>query len=212
MHRLAHAVVAAERERKVRNAPGDAHAGAATLDLACAFDEGLGVRGVLLDARRDGQDVGVEDDVLRPVPRFLSQQAVRARADVDLALDGVGLALLVEGHHDSRGSELAHPARFLEECLLALLEADRVAYALALQALEARFEHGPLRAVDHDRNARDLRLGRDEVQELDHRRFRVEEVGVHVHVQQVGAAAHLVERDLNGPGEVARLDEAAESL
>ena len=31
---------------------------------------------------------------------FLGQDPIRAAADFDLALEGVGLALLVEGHHD----------------------------------------------------------------------------------------------------------------
>ena len=38
----------------------------------------------------------------------------------------------------------------------------------------------------------------------------VEQVGVHVDVEQVRAAAHLVDRDLDGAGEVAGLDQLAE--
>ena len=58
--------------------------------------------------------------------------------------------------------------------------------------------HRPLRAVDHDRQARDLGLGRDVVQELGHRALGVEHALVHVDVEDVGAAAHLIERDLGG--------------
>ena len=39
----------------------------------------------------------------------------------------------------------------------------------------------------------------------------LEQVGVHVHVEHVRAAAHLLERDLDGAGEVAALDEPAEA-
>ena len=39
----------------------------------------------------------------------------------------------------------------------------------------------------------------------------LEQVGVHVDVEDVGAAAHLLERDLDGAGEVAGLDQAAEA-
>ena len=71
--------------------------------------------------------------------------------------------------------------------------------------------HAPARAVDHHRQPRHLGLGRDHVQERAHRLLALEQVGVHVHVERVRAAAHLLERDLDRAGEVARLDEAAEA-
>ena len=54
---------------------------------------------------------------------LLGQQPVGALADLDLALGGVGLARLVEGHHHDRGAVAAHLARLVEEVGLALLEA-----------------------------------------------------------------------------------------
>ena len=63
--------------------------------------------------------------------------------------------------------------------------------------------HRPLRAVDHDRDARDLRLGRDVVEERRHRLLGVEHALVHVDVDDVGAAAHLLERDVDRLGVVA---------
>ena len=65
VHRLADRVVAAEREAEVRDAARRAHAGAALLDQRQALDERARVVVVLLDARRDGEHVRVEDDVLR---------------------------------------------------------------------------------------------------------------------------------------------------
>jgi hypothetical protein len=53
-------------------------------------------------------------------PTGLRQQLVRALADRDLALDRVGLALLVERHHDHGRAVAADLARLLEERLLAL--------------------------------------------------------------------------------------------
>ena len=44
-----------------------------------------------------------------------------------------------------------------------------------------------------------------------HARFRVEHALVHVDVEQVGAAAHLVERDLQGGLVVVGLDQPAEA-
>ena len=68
-----------------------------------------------------------------------------------------------------------------------------------------------LRAVDHDRQPRHLGLGRDHVEERAHRLLALEQVGVHVDVEDVRAAAHLLERDLDRAGEVVALDQAAEA-
>ena len=160
---------------------------------------------------RDREHVRVEDDVLGREADLVDEQPVRALADRHLALDRVRLTLLVERHHDDAGAVAAHDPRLLEELLLPLLEAERVDDALALEAFEACLEHGPARAVDHDRQPRDLGLGRDQVEEGRHRLLAVEQVGVHVHVEEVRAAAHLLERDLDRVLVVVRLDQAAEA-
>jgi hypothetical protein len=166
---------------------------------------------VLLHPGRDREHVRVEDEVLRREADVASEQVVGATADRDAAVDVRGLALLVERHHDDAGAVVADPPRLAQELLLALLEADRVDDPLALDALQAGLEHRPTRAVDHDRQTGDLRLRRDHVQEPAHRLLALEQVGVHVHVEHVRAAAHLLERDLDGAGEVVRLDEAPEA-
>ncbi len=61
---LAHGVVAAERERDVGDAAAGEDAGQLRLEAAHGLDEGHRVAGVLLDAGADGEDVGVDDDVL----------------------------------------------------------------------------------------------------------------------------------------------------
>ena len=72
---------------------------------------------VLLDAGGDREDVRIEDDVFGREADLLRQQLVGALADRDLALDRVGLALLVERHDDDGGAVRAHLARVLEERL-----------------------------------------------------------------------------------------------
>ena len=123
---------------------------------------------------------------------------------VDLALDRVGLPGLVERHHDDAGAVLLDEARLVQEVGLAFLQADRVDDALALHALQPGLDDRPLRAVDHHRHARDLRLGRDVVQERRHRLLGVEHALVHVDVDHVRAAADLFGGDLHGLGVVAR--------
>ena len=86
---------------------------------------------------RDGEDVRVEDDVGRVEACAAREQVEGAAADADLALDRLGLALLVERHDDDAGAVATDLPRLGEEVGLALLQADRVGDPLALQALEA---------------------------------------------------------------------------
>ena len=81
---------------------------------------------------------------------------------------------------------------------------------LALHALQPRLDHRPLGGVDHDRHARDVGLRGDEVQEAHHRGFRIEHALVHVDVDDLRAARHLLARDVERGGVVAGLDELAE--
>ncbi len=140
-------------------------------------------------------------------PALLCEQAVRALADLDLALDRIGLAPLVEGHHDDRRAVAADEPRLVQEVGFAFLQRDGVHDRLALHALQARLDDGPLRAVDHHRHARDLRLCRDVAQERGHRLLGVEHGFVHVDVDQVRATAHLLERDGRGFPEVVVFDQ-----
>ena len=53
--------------------------------------------------------------VLGPEAGLLGEQLVRAGEDVDPPLDGVGLALLVERHHDDRRAVPAAEPRLAQE-------------------------------------------------------------------------------------------------
>ncbi len=63
---------------------------------------------------------------------------------------------------------------------------------LLLNALQAGLDHFPLGGVDHDRHARDVGLGGDQVEEGDHGRLRVQHAFVHVDVDHLGAGFHLL--------------------
>ena len=210
--RLAHRLVAAEREAHVGHAARHLRARQVLLDPARRVDEVDGVVVVLLDARRDREDVRVEDDVLGREADLVDQDAVRALADLGLALEGVGLALLVEGHHDRRGAVAAHQPGLAAELVLAFLHRDRVDDALALQALQAGLDHAPLRRVDHHRHAGDLGLAGHEVQEAHHRRLAVEHRLVHVDVDDLRAVLDLLARDGQRLLELAGQDHAGERL
>ncbi len=210
VHRLSHRVVPAKREREVRDPAGDEGARAALLEERNRLDERLREAGVLLDPRGHRQHVRVEDDVLGTEPGLTDQEVVCPAEDLDLALDRLGLPTLVEGHDDNPRPVATDGPCLLEEGVLALLQRDGVDDALPLQALETRLERREPRAVDHDREPRRFRLRRDQVQERRHRLLGVEQIGVHVDVEQVRAAAHLLESDRYGALEVVRLDQLAE--
>jgi hypothetical protein len=76
---------------------------------------------------------------------------------------------------------------------------------------EAGLQHLEARAVDDDRDACDLGLGRDQPQEPRHRLDRVEQVGVHVHVEKVRAAPNLLECHVDGGRVVICLDQLPEA-
>ena len=180
------------------------------LDAANGLDVGNRVAGVLFDAGADGEDVRVEDDLVGGEAGLLGQEPVGAPADLELALDRVGLAGFVEGHDDDCRAVAAGQPSLAQELLLAFLERDRVHDRLAADAAQPGLDDRPLGRVDDDRDAGDGRLRGDEVQEVGHRRFRVEQGLVHVHVDGLGARLHLAAGDLERAVEVAFDDLAGE--
>ena len=210
VHRLAHGVVPAEGERDVRDAARDLRVRQLGLDAARRLEEGEGVVGVLLDARPDGQDVRVEEDVLRREALLVDEDPVGAPADLHLAVGRRRLPLLVERHDDRGGAVPPHRPGPLAERRLAVLQADRVDDGLPLQARQPRLDDLPAGAVDHDRDPRDVGVGREEVQEAAHRGDRVEHPLVHADVEDVRAPFHLLARDAERPLVVARRDELRE--
>ena len=134
VHRLAHRFVAAERKRDVGDAARNVRAFELGADVDRRFEECLGVVGVLFDAGRDREDIRIEDDVFRR-KASIDQCVVRARTNLDLALGGIGLPLLVKRHHHGRGPKAAHALGMFEKLRLAFLQRNRVHDRLALRAL-----------------------------------------------------------------------------
>ena len=194
VHRLPDALVAAEGEGEVGDAPRDQGTRGGGPDSGDRVEELDGVAVVLGDAGGDGEDVRVEDDVLGRKARPFGQQPVGAPADGDLAGGIHRLSLLVERHHDDGGAEPADPAGGGEEGLFTVLERQRVDHPLAGKRAEPGLDDLEARAVHHDREPRDVGLHGDQPQEPAHGGLGLEEALVHVHVEQVGAARDLVPR------------------
>src|SRR3546814_7682124 len=140
---------------------------------ACAYlldglDEIERITAMLIDAGGDGEDIGIEDGALGR-KAVGDEQLVGSLANLDLAFLRVGLADLVERHHDDGGAIVAAFSGVVEELRFAFLHADRIDDRLARHAFEARLDHAPFRAVYHEGHAGDVGLGGDPLQEGDHR-------------------------------------------
>ena len=210
MHRAAHGLVAAEAEAQIGQAAAGLRLGAALLDLGHRLDEIQAVTVVLLDPRRDREDVGIEDDVLGR-EADPDQQIIGARTDFDLARLRIGLPRLVEGHDDHCRTVIAADTRVIEEGLLALFHRDRIDDRLARYAFQPRFDHVEFRTVDHHRHARDVGLGGDQLEEGGHRVLRVEQAFVHIDVDDLRAVLDLLARDFDGGLVIARHDQLLEA-
>ena len=140
VHRFTHPLIAAKREREVRHPAGDMRVRQFGADAPRRLDKGDAIAVMLLDAGRNRENVGVEDNVFWRKISLLGQQLVSAAADRDLALEGVRLALFVEGHHHHRRAIGAHEPRLAKEFFLPFLHRNRVDDRFALDALEARLD------------------------------------------------------------------------
>jgi hypothetical protein len=167
MNRLAHRIVAPERERHIGHAAGNQRVRQLGLDAASGFDEIHRIVVVFGDAGGDGENVGIENDVLRRKTDLLGQNPIGPLADGEFAFLGVGLALLVESHDDGRRAVTANQCGLPDEFRFAFLHADRVHHRLTLNALQAGFENLPFGGVDHHRHPADVRFGGDQVEEGD---------------------------------------------
>lgn len=179
-------------------------------DFARCFDEVDAVVVVFLDAGRDGKDVRVEDDVFGREAGFFGQQFVGAGADLDLARLGICLPNLVEGHDDDGSAIGAAKPGVMQKRLFAFLHRDRVDQRLALDTFQSGLDHLPLRRIDHDGHAGDIRFGSDKVEELDHRLLRIDQALVHVDVDDLRAVGDLIAGDIERCGIVAGGDQLAE--
>ena len=85
-----------------------------------------------------------------------------------------------------------HQLGVVDERVLALFERDRIHHRFALRAFQAGLDHGEFRGIDHQRDARDVGLRRDQIKERRHRLFGIEQALVHIDVEDLRAVLHLI--------------------
>ena len=198
VHRLAHRIVAAETKRNIRHAAAHLRIRQVLFDPPRGLDEVHRVVVMLLDARADGEDVWIENDVLGWESDLVHEDAVRALADADFFRVGRRLPLLVECHHDDRRAVFQNVPRVLFEFLLTSLQRDRIHDAFSLQTFQSRLDDFPLRRVHHERHLRHVRLHAEHVEEARHRGDAINHPFVHADVYDVGPVLHLLLRNRDG--------------
>ena len=191
VHGLAYLIITAEGERQVADAAAGLRQGQILLDPLDGTDEIDGVGLMLLEARADGEDVYVEDDVLWRETDG-SQQFIGTLGDGCLTLEGGGLSFLIEGHHHDGGTQSAQLAGLVEEVLLAVLQADGIDDALALRVLQACQDRRPVAGVDHQHGTAHGRVVADVAAEGLHLLMAVEHRVIHIDVDDAGAALYLL--------------------
>ncbi len=137
-------------------------------DLARRFNEIDTVIIVFFDTGRHCKDVRVKDDVFRRETDLLGQDLVGPGTDFDLARLGIGLPGFIESHDDNRRTISTNELSVMDKGFLAFLHRDGIDHRLALNAFQASLDHFPFGAVNHDRHASDIRLGSNQIEELDH--------------------------------------------
>ena len=207
VHRLADLVISTKREGYVTNTTTRQTSGALDFDLTHRFDEVEGVRIVLFNPCRYSKDVGIEDDIAGRNTNFLCKDIKGALTDADLVVPGSGLPLLVKRHDNHRGAIRRDSSRLLLKLLLTFLETDRVDDPLSLNALKPRFQYGPLRTINHDRDTRDVGLARYKIEEARHARLTVEQPFVEVNINNIRAVLDLLSSYRERALEVVILDQ-----
>jgi hypothetical protein len=196
MHRPPNGLVAAKREGEVREPARIMGVRAQNAQFLKCLDEIDAVIIMLFNSRRDRKNIGIENDVLRR-KADAGEQVVSALADFDLALFGIGLPGLVERHHDDCRTISHTQPRVMQECFFAFLHRDRVHDWFARNAFQTSLDHAPFGAIDHQRYTRDVRFGRNALDEGRHRLMRVEQPFIHVNVDNLRAIFNLIARDLD---------------
>src|SRR5205085_8982039 len=121
-----------ERERDVAYASAHPRAGKIGLDPARRVYEVDRIIAMFLETCGHGQDVWIENDIVRLKTCTVRQQVVSSLANFHFALEVVSLSCFVERHHNDRRPVATDPGGLLQKILFPVFQADRVNDRLAL--------------------------------------------------------------------------------
>ena len=153
---------------------------------------------MFFDAGRDCKDIGIKNDVFWWEANLIDQNPVTAFANLDLAINRIGLTFLIKRHHDHRRAIATQHFGLLDKGLFTLFQADGVHDALALKTFQPGLNDIPFRTVDHNRHTGDVWLCGKQIDEFDHRRFGIKHGIVHVDIDDLRAVFDLLTRHFKG--------------
>jgi len=156
MHRAPNRLVPPERERDITQSARNLDMRQLLTNETRRFDEVDGIVVTLFDTCRNGENIGVENDIFWREPNLIDQNVISSGANFNFARLRISLALFIKRHNDYRRSISAHQTGLLNETRLAFLHADRVDDRLALDAFQACFDNRPFRRVDHHGDTADI--------------------------------------------------------
>ena len=138
-----HRIIAAEAERHITHSAGHLCARQILLDPARSVDKVHRIVVVLFNARGDGKNVGVENNVFRCEVQLIDQDAVCTFTNLDFSRIGVGLTLFIKRHDNRRCTITLDESGLLFELRQPFFHGDGIYDALALNASQASLNHAP---------------------------------------------------------------------
>lgn len=210
VHRLTDGLHASEGEGEVGQTTADTGQRKVLLNEINAVKELHGVGGVLLHTSTDGENVGIENDVLRREADLLSQDLVRSLADFELSGGRHGLSFFVEGHDDNSSAIAENNVGLLDKVFFTFLQADTVDDALSLYFLQTSLNYGKVRRVEHKRYTRHLRVRRQKSDELLDDCLSINHTLVEVKIEYLGSILDLLLGDIDSTFEVVLSDHSGE--
>ena len=73
-----------------------------SFDAATGFKKGDGIIIMFFNPRRDGKNIGIENDIFRREIHFIDKQIIGPLTDAEFIISRLSLAFFVKGH-DNRG-------------------------------------------------------------------------------------------------------------
>ena len=122
MHGLAHRLIAAERERNIRDTARHMRTRQLIANALCRLDEINGIIIMLFNAGGDGENIRIENNIFRRKTDLLGQNLVRALANLKFAFCRIGLPVFVKCHDNHRRAIAQTRARLFKKRRFALFQ------------------------------------------------------------------------------------------
>ena len=192
VHSFAHMIVSSKAERNIGNTAtyfGKRHP---FFNLTGSFNKINRVVVVFLNSGGYGKNIGVENNILRGKTNLFSQYFVCPVANFYFSFLGIGLSFFIKSHYNYCCTISLANLGLFNKFGLALLHAYGVYNALALHAFKPRLNDFKFGAVNHNRDAGNIGLGLQQVEEGSHSGYAFKQRIIHVYIQYLSAAFHLL--------------------